>query len=110
MAAVIDDLTLKSAKSLQPNFIAYANFTADSSYPAGGYDIATLLDDPDLLANYELLYVTVEPFYDAVGTAGYLFEWDLANGKLIIRDAADGAESSGDLSAIVDAKMTIFAQ
>jgi len=96
---------VKSARVKQANFLIQQSIDLDDSYPSGGYaltDLAASLGDNV----YTILHVDVQP------VAGYLFSYDRANDKLIVLDAATGAEIAGatDLQAVTGLVATIWAE
>jgi hypothetical protein len=108
MAHAFGTPTVLEPKAYQANFIIRIPFTADASYPAGGYLIDDIYDDLENV--YTTRAIIGDPFYDSGGTTGYFFVYDEANDKLKIHLQATGAEASGDLSAIVDAQLVVLAE
>ncbi len=114
MALSVGTVTVSSGKTDQANFILNSTFTADTSYPntAGGYDMDALLDVKGKAKDFEIVHLTMEPFYDTGGAVGYFAVWQKATNRLRIYDQATGAEVANgtDISAIIDAILVIWAE
>lgn len=102
MAISKTNVTVLSGHAIQANFVTQLALALDNSYPTGGYALA-LADD---IPGHSVLFVDVQP------VAGYLFSWDRANGKLIVLDAATGAEiaDTTDLSSVTGLVVTVFSE
>jgi len=106
MALTVGTITHKSAKALQMNNVVFTTLDLDASYPSGGYDCDAVLNVVDKLPNYEILHIEV------MSDGSYTFGYDHVNNKLLVFDAATGAEiaDTTNLAAVTGLQATIFCQ
>ena len=84
--------------------VATCTFGLSSDYPTGGEDVDAILDLVGVLPNWDIVDIKCRP------VTGYYFGFDRTNKKLMVFDAASGAEVAAhtDLKAFTAVQATIW--
>jgi len=87
--------TVHQAKVKAPLFVTEYSFAVSGTYVAGGWpvDLSAIADLP----GHTIVAMIIED------DATYHYVWDASAQKIMARDAADNAESSGTIAATINA-------